>query len=131
MGVYVVRTSSLNDKHSCQLFRKASSLVLLSSSVSTANLSCLLATTFSSLRFLFNFTSLQFLRVDKRGFLFSHFLVLSSILNLSFLKLFTLSFSLTLSAHAREGYSSHFVCLSICDCGEGAVFRVETYINTF
>ena len=30
----VVRTSSLNDKHSCQLFRKASSLVLLSSSVS-------------------------------------------------------------------------------------------------
>ena len=50
VGVYVVRTSSLNDKHSCQLFRKASSLVLLSSSVSTANLSCLLATTFSSLR---------------------------------------------------------------------------------
>ena len=37
VGVYVVRTSSLNDKHSCQLFRKAasfSSLVLLSSSVS-------------------------------------------------------------------------------------------------
>ena len=48
VGVYV-RTSSLNDKHSCQLFRKVSSLVLLSSSVSTANLSCLLATTFSSL----------------------------------------------------------------------------------
>ena len=40
MGVYVVRTSSLNEKHSCQLFRKASSLVLLSSSVSKANLSC-------------------------------------------------------------------------------------------
>ena len=62
VGVYVVRTSSLNDKHSCQLFRKAasfSSLVLLSSSVSTANLICLLATTYSSLRFLFNFTSLQ------------------------------------------------------------------------
>ena len=59
VGVYVVRTSRLNDKHSCQLFRKAasfSSLVLLSSSVSTA---CLLATTFSSLRFLFNFTALQ------------------------------------------------------------------------
>ena len=37
VGVYVVRTSSLNDMHSCQLFRKAasfSSLVLLSSSVS-------------------------------------------------------------------------------------------------
>ena len=37
VGVYVVRTSSLNDKHSCQLFRKASSLVLLSSSVSTVS----------------------------------------------------------------------------------------------
>ena len=62
VGVYVVRTSSLNDMHSCQLFRKAasfSSLVLLSSSVFMANLSCLLATPFSSLRFLFNFTSLQ------------------------------------------------------------------------
>ena len=103
MGVYVVRTSSLNDKHSCQLFRKASSLVLLSSSVSMANLSCLLATTFSSLRFLFNFTSLQSFEswtgAVSRVFLFSHFRVLSSILSLSFLcssvseALFTLSFS--------------------------------------
>ena len=99
MGVYVVRTSSLNDKHSCQLFRKASSLVLLSSSVSTTNLSCLLATIFSSLRFLFNFTSLQSFESGQRGFLFSHFPVLSSILSLSFLcssvseALFTLSFS--------------------------------------
>ena len=62
VGAYVVRTSSLNDKHSCQLFRIAASFsghVLLSSSVSTANLKCLLVTTFSSLRFLFNFTSLQ------------------------------------------------------------------------
>ena len=99
MGVEVVRTSSLNDKHSCQLFRKASSLVLLSSSVSTTNLSCLLATTFSSLRFLFNFTSLQSFESGQRGFLFSHFRVLSSILSLYFLcspvseALFTLSFS--------------------------------------
>ena len=98
MGVYVVRTSSLNDKHSCQLFRKASSLVL-SSSVSTANLSCLQATTFSSLRFLFNFTSLQSFESGQHGFLFSHFRVLSSIFSLSFLcssvseALFTLSFS--------------------------------------
>ena len=41
VGVYVVRTSSLNDMHTYQLFRKAasfSSLVLLSSSVSMANL---------------------------------------------------------------------------------------------
>ena len=100
VGVYVVRTSSLNDKHSCQLFRKAFSLVLLSSSVSTANLSCLLATTFSSLRFLFNFTSLrEWTGPISRGFLFSHFRVLSSILSLSFLcssvseAQFTLSFS--------------------------------------
>ena len=89
----------LNDKHSCQLFRKASSLVLLSSSVSTANLCCLLATTFSSLRFLFNFTSLQSFESGQPGFLFSHFRILSSILSLSFLcssiseALFTLSFS--------------------------------------
>ena len=44
MGAYVVRTSRLNDKHSCQLFRidaSFSSLVLFSSSVSTANLSYL------------------------------------------------------------------------------------------
>ena len=103
MGVYVVRTSSLNDKNSCQLFRKDSSLVLLSSSVSTANLSCLLATTFSSLRFLFNFTSLQSFESGQAlflvVFLFSHFRVLSSNLSLFSLcssvseALFTLSFS--------------------------------------
>ena len=72
VGVYAVRTSSLNDKHSCQLFRKAaslSSLVLVSSSVSTANLSCLLATTSSSLRFLFSFTSLQYFESVQALFL--------------------------------------------------------------
>ena len=68
-------------------------------SVSTANLSCLLVTTFSSLRFLFNFTSLQSFESEQRGFLFSQFRVLSSILSLSFRcssvseALFTLSFS--------------------------------------
>ena len=77
--VYVVRTSSLNDKHSCQLFRKASSLVLLSSSVSMANLSCLLATTFSSLRFLFNFTSLQSFESGQALFLVVfYFLIFAS-----------------------------------------------------
>ena len=83
VGAYVVRTSSLNDKHSCQLFRidaSFSSLVLLSSSVSTANLSCLPASTFSSLRFslqLIVVTSLQSFESGQafflRGFLFSHF----------------------------------------------------------
>ena len=110
VGVYVVRTSSLNDKHSCQLFRRAasfSSLVLLSSSVSTANLSCLLATTFSSLRFLFNFTSLQSFVSGQAlflvGYLFSHFRILSSILSLSFLcssvseALIALSFKMVLN----------------------------------
>ena len=74
-------------------------------SVSTANLSCLLATTFSSLRFLFNslssprFNLLRVARLCFSWFLFSHFRVLSSILSLSFLcssvseALFTLSFS--------------------------------------
>ena len=37
--------------------------------------------------------------------------VVSVIINLD-ANLFYLS--LTLSAHAREGYSSHFVCLSVC-----------------
>ena len=82
LGVYVVRTSSLNDQHSCQLFRKAaslSSLVLLSSSVSTASLSCLLATTFSSLRFLFNFTSLQSFESGQSLFLVVfYFLIFAS-----------------------------------------------------
>ena len=75
MGAYVVRTSSLNDKHSCQLFRMGlsdkttptsttplirdnmgsavatifSSLAFLSSSISLANLSRLVAASFSSL----------------------------------------------------------------------------------
>ena len=65
-------------------------------SVATANLSCLLETTFSSLRFLFNFTSLQSFESGQRGFLFSFSGV---ILSFSFLcssvseALFTLSFS--------------------------------------
>ena len=61
-------------------------------SVATANLSCLLETTFSSLRFLFNFTSLQSFESGQRGFLFSFSGV---ILNPQpfFPALFTLSFS--------------------------------------
>ena len=82
VGAYVVRTSSLNDKHSCQLFRIAASfpsLVFLSSSVSKASLSCLLATTFSSIRFLFNFTSLQSFESGPALFLVVfYFRVLSS-----------------------------------------------------
>ena len=82
LGAYVVRTSSLNDKHSCQLFRIAasfSSLGFLSFSDSKANLSCLLATTFSSLRFLFNFTSLQSFESGQALFLLVfYFRVLSS-----------------------------------------------------
>ena len=140
MGAYVVRTSSLNDKHRCQLFRMGlrdktaptsttpliranmgcavatifSSLAFLSSSVSMAklsrlvaasfpNLSCLIATTFFGLRFLSNsLLSPRFnlLRVGRScfswfsGFLFSHL-----ILSFSFLcssvsdALFVLSFS--------------------------------------
>ena len=83
VGAYFVRTSSLNDKHRCQLFRIAalfSSLVFLSSSVSEANLSSLLATTFSSIRFLFNFTSLQsFESVQALFLVVFYFRVLSSV----------------------------------------------------
>ena len=47
----------------------------------------------------------------------------------------TIFLVLTLSAHAREGYSSHFVslsvtlsvCVSLFDFGEGTIFKVETY----
>ena len=105
-GYRCCRTSSLNDKHSCQLFRIAtsfSSLVLLSSSVSTVNLSCLPATTFSSLRFLFNSLSsprFNLLRVARHCFSwFSIFSFSCLILRLSFLcssvseALFALSFS--------------------------------------
>ena len=101
-----------------------SSLVLLSSSVSTANLNCLLATTFSSLRFLFNFTSLQSFESGHRGFLISHFRVLSSILSLSFLcssvseAPFTLSFSF-LSEHSFFFQNSTFYSqnrMYICSC---------------
>ena len=99
VGVYVVRTSSLNDKHSCQLFRKASSLVLLSSSDCRHGQPKLFARD-HFLQSGFSSTSPRFnlLRVDSVVFYF-HFRVLSSILSLSFLcssvseALFTLSFS--------------------------------------
>ena len=144
MGAYVVRTSSLNDKHSCQLFKMGlrdkttpavttpliranmspavatifsilssfismanlsrlvaasfSSLVLLSSSVSMANLSCSLATTFSSLRVLSNLLSsprFNLLRVFRCCFLwFSVFLFSHLILSLSFLCLQSLKLCL-------------------------------------
>ena len=83
VGAYVVRASSLNYKHSSQLFR-------LSSRDNTAptptciipNLSCLLATTFSSLRFLSNSLSSPRFNLVRgavsRGFPFSYFRVLSS-----------------------------------------------------
>ena len=83
VGAYVVRTSSLNDKHSCQLFRMGlrdkttptlttpliranmscavatilSSLAFLSSSISMANLSRLVAASFSSLALFSSFVS--------------------------------------------------------------------------
>ena len=133
-------SSSLNDKHSCQLFRMSlmdkttptlttpliranmscslaflsssismanlshlvaasfSSLALLSSSISKANLSCLLVTTFSSLKFLSNsLLSPRFnlLREAKCYFLwFSVFLFSRLILSLSFLCLQSLKLCL-------------------------------------
>ena len=90
----------LDDKH--RMAASFSSLVLLFSSVSTANLSCLPATTFSNLRFLFNSLSssrFNLLRVARRCFSwFSIFTFSRLILSPSFLcssvsdALFALSF---------------------------------------
>ena len=55
MGAYVVRTSSLNDKHSCQLFRmglRDKTTPTSTTPLIRANLSCTLATIFSRLDFL-------------------------------------------------------------------------------
>ena len=54
VGAYVVRTSSLNDKHSCQFFRMG----LRDKTISTTHIirgsmSCAVATIFSRLAFLF------------------------------------------------------------------------------
>ena len=64
----------LHGQPSCLVAASFSSLALLSSSVSTANLSCLLATTFSSLSLLSNsFSSprFNFLRMASRSFSWS------------------------------------------------------------
>ena len=55
MGTYVVRTSSLNDKHSCQLFRmglRDKTAPTLTTPLISPNMSCAVATIFSSLAFL-------------------------------------------------------------------------------
>ena len=55
MGAYVVRTSSLNDNHSCQLFRmglRDKTMPTSTTSLIGANMSCAVATIFSSLAFL-------------------------------------------------------------------------------
>ena len=55
MGAYVVRTSSLNDKHSCQLSRmglRDKSTPTFTTPLIRANSSCAVATIFSSLAFL-------------------------------------------------------------------------------
>ena len=114
VGVYVVRTSSLNDK----LFRKAasfSSLVLLSSSVSTANLGCLLATTFSSLRFLFNFTSLQSLESGQAQFLVViYFLIFASYPQSSVLQSLKLCLLLSFSFLSERFFFVHAKAALAC-----------------
>ena len=55
MCTYVVRRSSLNDKHSCQLFRmglRDKTTPTLTTPLIRANMSCAVATIFSSLAFL-------------------------------------------------------------------------------
>ena len=45
------------------------------------------------------------------------------------MKLGYTNYLLTLSEHAREGYSSQFVCLSTSDFQDGGVFTFEMGIN--
>ena len=53
MCAYVVRTSSLNDKHCCQLFRMGlRDKTTLTTPLIRANMNCAVATIFSSLAFL-------------------------------------------------------------------------------
>ena len=55
VGAYVVRTSSLNDKHRCQLFRMGITDKItptITTPLIRANMSCAVATIFSSLAFL-------------------------------------------------------------------------------
>ena len=55
VGAYVIRTLSLNDKHSCQLFRmglRDKTMPTLTTPLLRANMTCAVATIFSSLAFL-------------------------------------------------------------------------------
>ena len=58
MGAYVVRTSSLNDKHCCQLFRMGLRDKTAPTPLIRANMGCAVATIFSSLAFLFSSVSM-------------------------------------------------------------------------
>ena len=60
VGAYVVRTSNLNDKHSCQFFRmglRDKTTPSLTTPLIRADMSCAVATIFSSLVFLSSFGS--------------------------------------------------------------------------
>ena len=55
VGAYVVRTSSLNDKYGCQLFRmglRDKTMPTLTTPFVRPNMTCVVATIFSSLAFL-------------------------------------------------------------------------------
>ena len=131
VGAYVVWISSLNDKHSCQLFRIAasfSSLVLLSCSVSTANLRCLPATTFSILLGFSSTHCVTLLQSFESGqgcfSCFSIFSFLRLILRLSFLcfsvseALFALSLSFLrwITCVSQVGFNSPKTWLWVCTC---------------
>ena len=132
MGAYVVKTSSLNDKHCCQLFRMGlrdktaptlitplirvkmgcavatilSSLVFLSSSVFMANLSRLVAASFPNLSCLLatTFSSLRFLSNS----------LLSPRFNLLRVARICFSWS-SVFLFSRLILSLSFLCYSVCD----------------
>ena len=118
VGAYFVRTSSLNDKHSCQLFRM--SLWDKTTSTSTtplikANMTCAVATIFSSLAFLSSSISMANLsRLVAASF--SSFALLScsvSMANLSSLLATTFSCLRFLSNSLS---SPHFNLLRVARC---------------
>ena len=58
-----------------------------------------------------------FLRVDMKHSYFSNYLFainFSVVVCQKLIHVYAFMFLLTLSAHTREGYSSHFVCHSVC-----------------
>ena len=124
VGVYVVRTPSLNNKHSCQLFRmglRDKITPISTTSLVRANMICAVATNFSSLAFLSSSVSMANLsRLVAASF--SSLTLLSSSVSTANLELFAsdhllqsfVATSLQSFENARRCYSWFSVFLLSC-----------------